>query len=159
MKPYKGYLAGLYLDEGEAIIRGKVLNTRDTITFCGKTVGEALQAFRDSIDDYLDFCKEAGVEPDKPFSGKLLIRIKPEYHRDLSLIAQEEGRSINSLVAQLVTKAIRARKPLTHPTSVRPSEDQRSSSEESTERPVLRATPRSRQSSPSPGGRRRAKAK
>ena len=110
MKSYKGYLAGLYVDEEEAIIRGKVLNTRDTITFYGKTVEEALQAFRDSVDDYLDFCKEAGVEPDKPFNGKLLIRIKPEYHRDLSLIAKEEGRSINSLVAHLVTKAIRTRK-------------------------------------------------
>ena len=49
MKPYKGYLAGLYVDEEEAIIRGKVLNTRDTITFYGKTVEEALQAFRDSV--------------------------------------------------------------------------------------------------------------
>jgi predicted HicB family RNase H-like nuclease len=159
MKPYKGYLAGLYVDEEKAIIRGKVLNTRDTITFYGKTVEEALQAFRDSVDDYLDFCKEAGVEPDKPFNGKLLIRVKPEHHRDLSLIAQEEGRSINSLVAQLVTKAIRARKPRIHPTSVRPSEDRRSLDEESTIRPTLKSTPRTRQSSPSPGAGRRAKAR
>jgi predicted HicB family RNase H-like nuclease len=159
MKPYKGYLAGLYVDEEEAIIRGKVLNTRDTITFYGKTVGEALQAFRDSVDDYLDFCKEAGVEPDKPFNGRLLIRIKPEYHRDLSLIAQEEGRSINSLVAQLVMKAIRARRPRIHPIPPRPSGDERSSNEQSAERPVPRSSPRTRRSPPSSGARRRAKAK
>jgi predicted HicB family RNase H-like nuclease len=74
MKPYKGYLAGLCLDGEIAIIRGKVLNARDTITFYGKTVGEALRAVRDSFDDYLEFCEEAGVEPDKPFDGGLLIR-------------------------------------------------------------------------------------
>ena len=45
MKPYKGYLAGFYVDEDEEIIRGKVLNARDTITFYGKTVEEAWQAF------------------------------------------------------------------------------------------------------------------
>jgi predicted HicB family RNase H-like nuclease len=158
MKPYKGYLAGLYVDEEEAIIRGKVLNTRDTITFYGKTVAGALQAFRDSVDDYLDFCKEAGVEPDKPFNGKLLIRIKPEYHRDLSLIAKEEGRSINSLVAHLVTKAIRTRKNRTHTTSDTPSRDERSSDE-----PGSRTTPesssRTRRASPSPASRRRTEAK
>jgi predicted HicB family RNase H-like nuclease len=158
MKPYKGYLAGLYVDEEEAIIRGKVLNTRDTITFYGTTVGEALQAFRDSVDDYLDFCKEAGVEPDKPFNGKLLIRIKPEYHRDLSLIAKEEGRSINSLVAHLVTKAIRTRKNRTHTTSGTPSRD-----EQSSDKPGSRTTPelssRTRRASPSPASRRRTKAK
>jgi predicted HicB family RNase H-like nuclease len=140
MKPYKGYLARFSIDEEEGIIRGKALNTRDTITFYGKTVEEALQAFRDSVDDYLDFCKEAGVEPDKPFSGKLLIRIKPEYHRDLSLIAQEEGRSINSLIAQLLIKTIEARAPRIHPPSARSTDQDRST----VKKPTGRSAPRSK---------------
>jgi predicted HicB family RNase H-like nuclease len=77
-KLYKGYLAGLQVDEEEAIIRGKVLNTRDTITFYGKTAGEALQAFRDSVDDYLDFCNEASVEPDKPSAGQSRRQAHPD---------------------------------------------------------------------------------
>jgi predicted HicB family RNase H-like nuclease len=158
MKPYKGYLAGLYVDEEGAIIRGKVLNTRDTITFYGKTVEEALQAFRDSVDDYLDFCKEAGVEPDKPFNGKLLIRIKPEYHRDLSLIAQTEGQSINSLIAQLVTKAIRARKSQIHPISIPSSGDERSSEDKPGGRAAPQLSPRTRQNSRSATSRKRVKA-
>jgi predicted HicB family RNase H-like nuclease len=70
MQPYKGYLAGFDADEEGAIIRGKVVNTWDTITSCGKTVEEALRAFRDSVDDDLDFCGEVGVEPDKPFDSR-----------------------------------------------------------------------------------------
>jgi predicted HicB family RNase H-like nuclease len=159
MKPYKGYLAGLYVDEEEAIIRGKVLNTRDTITFYGKTVEEARQAFRDSVDDYLDFCKEAGVEPDKPFNGKLLVRIKPEHHRDLSLIAQEEGRSINSLVTQLVTKAIRMRKSRVHATPVTPSGVARSPEGEPGGRAATQSSTRTRQEPPAPASRKRAKAR
>ena len=69
MKAYKGFLPKFYIDEEQGIIRGKTLNTRDTITFYGKTVDEALQAFRDSVDDYLEFCKEIGVDPEKPYSG------------------------------------------------------------------------------------------
>jgi predicted HicB family RNase H-like nuclease len=158
MKPYKGYLAGLYVDEEEAIIRGKVLNTRDTITFYGKTVEEALQAFRDSVDDYLDFCKEAGVEPDKPFNGKLLVRIKPEHHRDLSLIAQEEGRSINAVVAQLVAKAIRMHGKRAHPAPIAPSGDERSSMEQPRGRAASKSPPRAGQDPPAPGSRKRVKA-
>jgi predicted HicB family RNase H-like nuclease len=159
MKSYKGYLAGLYVDEEKAIIRGKALNTRDTITFYGKTVEEALQAFRDSVDDYLDFCKEAGVEPDKPFNGKLLIRIKPEHHRDLSLIAQEQGRSINFLVAQLVIKEIRARASRIRSTLIPSSEDEGSSDEKPAGRAGPRSSSRTRQGPPSPGSRSRVKAK
>jgi predicted HicB family RNase H-like nuclease len=50
-----------------------------------------------------ELCKEIGGEPEKPYSGKLLIRAKPEIHRDLSLIAQWNGESINALVAGQLT--------------------------------------------------------
>ena len=159
MKLYKGYLAGLTIDEDKGIIRGKALNTRDTITFYGKTVAEAMQAFRDSVDDYLEYCAESGVEPDKPFNGRLLVRIKPEHHRDLSLIAQEEGRSINSLVAQLVTKAIRTRAPRTHSASPRSSGGARSADETPADRPIPDVKSRTRQGSPAPRPRRRVEAK
>ena len=159
MKPYKGYLAGLTIDEEEGIIRGKALNTRDTITFYGKTVAEAVQAFRDSVDDYLEFCEESGVEPDKPFNGRLLVRIEPEHHRDLSLIAHEEGRSINSLIAQLVTKEIRTRMPRTHPASPRSAGEAWSADEGPAGRSTPKSEPRTRRDPPASKPRRRVEAK
>ena len=117
MKPYKGYLAGFYVDEDEGIIRGKILNARDTITFYGKTVEEAMPAFRDSVDDYLEFCAESGVEPDKPFNGRLLVRIKPEHHRDEP---DRPGKAGHQLPRRtLVMKAIRTRAPRTRSASPR----------------------------------------
>ena len=74
MLEYKGY-TGLVEFDGEAgLFHGEVVDTRDVITFQGTAVEELEQAFRDSIDDYVDFCSERGEEPDKPFSGRLMVR-------------------------------------------------------------------------------------
>ena len=53
---YKGYVGKVEFDDDAEIFHGEVLDTRDVITFQGKSVGELRQAFRDSIDDYLAFC-------------------------------------------------------------------------------------------------------
>jgi predicted HicB family RNase H-like nuclease len=66
---YKGYIGQVAFDDEASIFHGKVINTRDVITFQGKSVAELKKAFRDSVDDYLAFCSERGEEPDKPFSG------------------------------------------------------------------------------------------
>jgi predicted HicB family RNase H-like nuclease len=68
---HKGYLGRVEIDEERGVLWGKVINPRDTITFEGNTLAEIRQAFHDSVDDYLEFCTEKGVEPDKPFSGSL----------------------------------------------------------------------------------------
>lgn len=64
---YKGYKGAVELDEAENIYFGEVLNTRDIITFQGVSLEECRQAFRGSVNDYLEFCKERGEEPNKPF--------------------------------------------------------------------------------------------
>jgi predicted HicB family RNase H-like nuclease len=68
------------------------------ITFQGRSVQELERAFRDSIDDYLDFCKSRNEEPDKPFSGKLMLRMPPALHRRLAVEARRKGKSVNSYI-------------------------------------------------------------
>jgi predicted HicB family RNase H-like nuclease len=97
---YKGYVGLAEIDDEAGVLRGRVINTRDTITFQGATVEEARKAFVESVDDYLAFCGELGEEPEKPFSGRFLVRLKPEVHRDLNLIAQVKGVSVNRLVTR-----------------------------------------------------------
>lgn len=115
---YKGYTGVLQLDEEEGVLRGRVVDTRDIITFQGKTFEEAKAAFRDSVDDYLEFCAELGRPPEKPFSGNISLRIKPEDHRALSVIAQSQGTSVNEVIARQVAKL--ARQPKGH-SSLRPA--------------------------------------
>ena len=89
MMNYKGYTANIEVDTEAGILFGQVLDINDVITFKGKTVEEAREAFQNSIDDYLEFCKELGQEPDKPFSGKLPFRTTPENHRQIFLAAKK----------------------------------------------------------------------
>jgi predicted HicB family RNase H-like nuclease len=99
---YKGYEAVLEFDEGAGIFHGEVINTRDVITFQGRSVEELKQAFKDSVEDYLEFCASRNEEPEKPFSGKLIVRMSPELHRHIALEARRLGKSLNSYITDLL---------------------------------------------------------
>lgn len=106
---YKGYEGVVKFDEDAHIFHGEVISTRDVITFQGTTVDELEQAFRDSVDDYLAFCAKRGEEPEKPFSGNILVRTNPELHKEITLAARREGKSVNAYILdKLTTKKKRA---------------------------------------------------
>jgi len=102
---YKGYEAVITLEEDKGILSGEVINTRDVITFQGASIPDLKQAFKDSVDDYLEFCAERREEPEKPVSGTLSLRMPPELHRQISIEAKRQKKSLNSyIVEQLSTK-------------------------------------------------------
>lgn len=100
MMEYKGYIGRVELDEEAEIFHGEVINTRDVITFQGGSVAELKQVFHDSVDDYLNWCAERGEEPEKPYSGKFVVRISPDLHRDLSIEASRQRISLNALITK-----------------------------------------------------------
>jgi predicted HicB family RNase H-like nuclease len=104
MMKYKNYTGHVEYDSDAKIFHGDVLGIKDVVTFQGRTVEEIEQAFKDSIDDYLDLCRERGEEPDKPFSGKFNLRISPELHAKLSIAAQIEGESLNHYISKMLEK-------------------------------------------------------
>ncbi|MBD2147166.1 type II toxin-antitoxin system HicB family antitoxin [Anabaena aphanizomenioides LEGE 00250] len=103
---YKGYEAVVEFDDQAAIFHGEVINIRDVITFQGSSVEELKKAFQDSVDDYLAFCKQRGEEPDKPFSGKFVVRINPQLHKTIAIKARQEGKSLNSWIEQRLSESI-----------------------------------------------------
>ena len=103
---YKGYTGVCEVDVEAGVIFGRGIGLKDVITFQGETVAAAIQAFRDSVDDYLAFCAERGEEPEKPFSGKLPFRTTPERHRAIYLAANRAGKSINAWLDDVVAAAL-----------------------------------------------------
>src|SRR3954447_15752707 len=97
---YKGYVGTVEADDGAFV--GRVTGLRDVITFEGMTFAEVEQAFCDSIDDYLAFCAERGELPDRPYSGKIPLRVDPEIHRRAAARAQAEGVSLNQWIARRI---------------------------------------------------------
>jgi predicted HicB family RNase H-like nuclease len=106
MMEYKGFMGKVEFDDKAGIFHGDVINTRDVITFQGESVSELMQAFHDSVDDYLAFCQERGEAPDKPFSGQFVTRISPELHRQLFVAAAVSGKSLNAWVAEQLQSAV-----------------------------------------------------
>jgi predicted HicB family RNase H-like nuclease len=104
MLKYKGYTGHVEFDDESGIFHGEVLDLRDVITFQGKSVEEIKKAFRDSIDDYLEFCKERNEKADKPFSGRLMVRLPPRLHRKVFISARREGKSLNQWIAEKLDK-------------------------------------------------------
>jgi predicted HicB family RNase H-like nuclease len=106
MMQYKGYLGAVEYDDEAKLFHGDVLNMRDVITFQGTSVEQIEQAFRESVDDYLEWCKEDGVAPEKPYSGRFNLRISPELHRKVAIAAKKKRMSINNFVERAVADKV-----------------------------------------------------
>ena len=101
---HEGYIAEVSLDEDSGLLSGIVLNTKATLHFAGKTVVELKTAFKDTIEDYKDWCKLEGKEPEKPYSGTLSLRIPPDLHRRIASKAAQQGKSINTVIGEALEK-------------------------------------------------------
>jgi predicted HicB family RNase H-like nuclease len=107
MMEYKGYIGKVEIDEEVGILYGEVINVRDVITFEGTTVEEVQQAFRESVDDYLEFCAQRGESPEKPFSGKFVVRLPAELHRKAYIQAKLKDKSLNSWITEVLQSVLR----------------------------------------------------
>jgi predicted HicB family RNase H-like nuclease len=105
MMTHDGYVATIDLDEEAGLFHGEVINTRDILTFQGRTIDELKAAFADTIADYIDWCRERGKEPERPYSGNFTVRISPELHRRVAAAAARSGKSVNTFVAETLERS------------------------------------------------------
>ena len=104
---YKGYSARIEFDDRDNIFVGRILGVRSIISFHAETVAKLRSAFHGAVNDYIDECKELGVKPEKPASGKLLLRVPPEIHGKALVAAQVAGKSLNQWATELLQGAVR----------------------------------------------------
>jgi predicted HicB family RNase H-like nuclease len=109
MMEYKGYIGKVEIDDEAEILHGEVINIRDVITFEGKSVEEIKIAFRESVNDYLEFCAKRGESPEKPFSGKFVVRLPVDLHRKAYIQAKLSDVSLNGWVTDVLRKALQDR--------------------------------------------------
>ncbi len=102
MMEYKGYIGKVEIDEDAGVLYGEVINVRDVITFEGASVDDVQTAFRESVDDYLAFCAERHESPEKPFSGKFVVRVPAELHRKAYIQAKLADKSLNGWVTDVL---------------------------------------------------------
>jgi len=108
LKKYKGYLSTIELDTEDSIFVGRVVGIRDGINFHGTSVDELEAAFHESVDDYLAACEQLGQQPNKPYSGNLMLRIPTDVHAAVAAAAEISGKSINQWATTVLDKASHA---------------------------------------------------
>ena len=106
---HKGYAARIEYSEEDGCFIGHIAGIRDIVGFHGESVNELRSAFKEAVDDYLETCEKLGREPQKTYSGKLMLRIPPEIHAAVAIAAETSGKSINQLVAEILDQNIQIR--------------------------------------------------
>jgi len=99
---YNGYTGTIEYSTEDKLLYGKVIGIRGLISFEGKTGLQLEKNFKAAIHEYLDDCKENGIDPDKPFKGSFNVRIPAELHRQVALRAVELNTSLNALVTESI---------------------------------------------------------
>lgn len=99
---YRGYAARIEYSEEDECFVGHVAGIKDIISFHGESVTEIRAAFHEAVDFYLTTCTERGEEPNKPYSGKVLLRIDPALHAQIAMHAQALGKSINQYASEVL---------------------------------------------------------
>ena len=102
MMEHKGYIGKVEYDYDAHIFTGSVINTKAVITFQGTSVGEIEREFVNSVEDYLNWCREDGVSPEKPFSGRFNVRIQPSLHQQAVVAAKSLNLSLNGFIEKSV---------------------------------------------------------
>lgn len=103
---YKGFIGSVSFSEKDGVFFGKIEGIDGMVNFEGESVNELTNAFHEAVDDYLDYCKDMGIEAHKSYTGVLNIRINPETHSRIAVIAKQTGVSINAFIKAALEKEV-----------------------------------------------------
>ena len=103
---YKGYVGSVAYSEPDLVFFGKIEGIDDLVNYEGESVTELTAAFHEAVDDYLAYCEDHGLKPEKSYTGTFNVRISPMTHREIANLASEEGISINAFVKQALLEAV-----------------------------------------------------
>ena len=107
MMEYKGYIAALEFDDSIEVLHGRIVNSGPypIATFQATDAKELRREFEQSVDEYLKWCEEDGVEPLRPFPGKLNVRLGSELHAHVAAAATANRISINTWIVSALRRA------------------------------------------------------
>lgn len=105
---YKDYSARIEYSDEDACFIGHIAGIRDVVGFHGESVTELRAAFEEAVDDYLATCEKLNRSPQRPYSGKVMLRIDPQIHAKVAMLAEAQGKSINAWAQEALQRAVSA---------------------------------------------------
>lgn len=103
---YKGYHTKVEFDSVDFVLRGKIEGINDFVNFECENMNDVKRVFEEAVDDYLQFCEEVGKQPDKEYKGTFNIRIEPQLHKKIAILANKNGETLNSTVQKAIEEYV-----------------------------------------------------
>ena len=103
---HRGYAPHIEYSEEDQAFVGHIAGIRDVVGFHGESVQELRAAFIEAVDDYLETCAKLGRSPQKPYSGKIMLRVDPAIHARAAAAAEAQGKSLNAWAQELLQRAV-----------------------------------------------------
>ena len=103
---YKGYIGSVAFSEKDNVFFGKIEGINGLVNFEGESVKELTEAFHEAVDDYLAYCEDEGIEPDKSYSGVLNVRLTPAIHRQIAMLARQAGLTLNAYIKNALEEKV-----------------------------------------------------
>ena len=103
---YKGYIGSVNYSDKDQVFFGKIEGINGLVNFEGESVKELTEAFHEAVDDYLAYCQDEGIEPDKSYTGVLNVRLTPVIHRQIAMLALQAGLSINAYIKDALEEKV-----------------------------------------------------
>ena len=101
---YGDYYAEFGYDDSADAFHGRVIGIDDVIDFYGRTVDELKAEFRNSVEEYVAWCREEGGEPQKAWSGKMTLRPTDEQHRRFLVAAAARRKSVHAWMLDVLER-------------------------------------------------------
>ncbi len=105
---YRNYSARIEFDADDRVFFGRLSGLRDIVSFHGESVDELVTAFQEAVDDYLETCAKVGKTPERPYSGKLMLRLDPKVHAATARAAELAGMSLNQWSERVLAEAAKS---------------------------------------------------
>jgi predicted HicB family RNase H-like nuclease len=104
---YKDYIGTVSYSSEDEVFYGKLEHINDLITFESENAHDLKKAFEEAVDDYIAFCREKGVEPEKSFKGSFNVRVKPYLHKQAYLKALKSGMTLNKFIETAIENELK----------------------------------------------------
>lgn len=105
---YKNYRAVVNYSAEDNVLYGKIEGINALVTFEAENVCELQGAFEEAVEDYLIYCEEHGISPEKEYKGSFNVRISPELHKRIAEEAENEHISLNKYIENALTHSLNA---------------------------------------------------
>ncbi len=104
---YKGYIGSIEYSSEDKCFYGKLEMIDDLVTFEATSANELEDNFQNSVNTYLETCKELNREPQKTYKGIFNVRIDPDLHKRIYQEALKAGISLNAFVQKALNNEVK----------------------------------------------------